>query len=165
MSIFLIIDNLEKIGKKLIPYPPTVPVKTRSRHISMTPNTHKWCLPSGAHPDSRISDHCLSQLHEVLNAFVRGDEMENRIDIKRLHPSGSEVWEFRSYVHKPYLRVFGCFYLPNHFLAVHQANRDDLEKKSGPKWDRAIAKAISERDKFLSGKLPFSGNSFRKYVY
>jgi hypothetical protein len=131
----------------------------------MCPDTYKWCHPKKAHPDSRISDHSLAELYAVLNAFVRGDPLVYGLDMKHLETKDPEVWEFRSYVlHKPFLRVFGCFYLPNYFLAVHHSNRDDLEEKRGPKWDKAIAVTIAARDKILAGILPFSGNGFGQYV-
>jgi hypothetical protein len=132
LSIFLIIQDLEN-ARNLRPYEPTVQIKHHARHISMSPETHKWCSPQGPHLDTRISDESLAQLYAVLNGFVRGDELEYGLDMKHLCATDSEVWEFRSYARKPYLRVFGCFYLPNHFLAVHFSNRDDLEKKRGPK--------------------------------
>ena len=46
---------------------------------------------------------------------------------------------------KPQLRLIGWFVLQKMFVAVHGVVRDDLERASGPKWNRAIAIADEAR--------------------
>jgi hypothetical protein len=71
--------------------------------------------------------------------------MEYGIDIRRLCPFQTDVWEIRSHLKKPQLRLIGWFVLPKMFVAVHRAVRDDLEKTRGPKWDQLIGTAEQAR--------------------
>jgi hypothetical protein len=105
-------------------------------------------------------------MRDVLNHFALGGEVEQDLDLKQLKPFDKEVWEFRSYITKPYLRIFGGFALPRHFIAVGFRVRDDLEKRgSGPRWNKAISETVDRRNAELEGELPFEAQSFRKYVF
>ena len=84
-------------------------------------------------------------------------------DIKQLDPADAEVWEFRSYAAKPYLRLFGSFVLPSHFLAVNFRVRDDLEETQGPKWGQAIKETI-ERRNLIMPNPPCQCASFFEYL-
>lgn len=110
-----------------------------------------------------MSDEALVQLQEVLNAFVFYEDMIKDLDMKQLEPPDWEVWEFRSYVIVPYLRLFGCFVVPSHFLAVNHRVRDDLEPHRGPKWDLAIDETIKRRNDLMSTP-PCHLNSFGEYL-
>jgi hypothetical protein len=165
LSIVHIILELESNGK-LVPYEPTVvrrPHPHGPRRLWLTPDTAKWCFPAGPHPDGRIGDEALAHLHDQLNAFVWGDFMELGIDIRRLCPDETDVWEIKSHLKKPQLRLFGWFVLPKWFVAVHRAVRDDLEKKCGPKWDRAIATAEEAR-RTMVGPVAWYDPDPRKYL-
>jgi hypothetical protein len=147
LSIVLTIQALEASGA-LVRYEPTVvrdPDPQGPRHMWLTPNIRDWCSPAGPHPDDRIGDESLASLRDQLNAFVRGDFIEHGVDIKRLWPQRTDVWEIRSYLKKPQLRLFGWFVRPKLFVGVHGAVRDDLEKTRGPKWNRAISMADQAR--------------------
>jgi hypothetical protein len=99
-----------------------------------------------------------------LNAFVLGDFMDyGGVDMRRLCPDDKDIWEIKSHLKKPQLRVFGWFVLPKYFVAVHQVVRDDLEKKKGPKWDAAIATAEHARAT-LVGPVDFFHVDPGKYV-
>jgi hypothetical protein len=148
----------------LFRYEPTVaPRGDRRRTLWMTAACHEWCRPPAEHPDVRVTDEALVQLQEVLNSFVFYDEMVNGLDMKKLDPPELEVWEFRSYVAEPFLRVFGSFVVPSHFLAINYRLRGDLEARRGPQWDRAIAEAAQRRGALMPNP-PCVRNSFAEYL-
>jgi hypothetical protein len=84
-------------------------------------------------------------------------------DIRRLCPEGTDVWEIKSHLGQPQLRVFGWFVLPKWFIAVQGFVRDDLEKGRGPKWDRAIEAAAQARGT-LVGSVKWNDEDPRKYL-
>lgn len=144
---------------RLIPYRPTVarrPHPQGPRQLWLTPETYKWCQPPENHPDSRVTDDSLAHLGDQLNAFRLGEFMDYRdgIDIKRLSPDKRDIWEIKSHLKKPQLRIFGWFVLPKLFVAAHQALRDDLEKEKGPKWDAAIERTEELRTALI-GSIDF----------
>jgi hypothetical protein len=100
-----------------------------------------------------------------MNAFVWGQFMDWRdgIDIKRLDPHEKDVWEIKSHLKKPQLRVFGWFVLPKWFIATNYAVRDDLEPISGPKWNAAINAADNHRAN-LVGSADFFHTNPGEYV-
>jgi hypothetical protein len=131
----------------------------------MTPETFAWCHPSEAgHSDVRISATAVLQLQDVLNTFALGEEVIEGLDLKRLDPPDQEVWEFRSYIARPFLRVFGTFALPRNFVALAHRVRDDLELRSGPRWNRAIADTMNNRSLVFGGYQHFGGRPYREYV-
>lgn len=156
--------GLERAGA-IIRYVPTIQVVVdRPRILWLTPEMHEVCRPAGAHPDARVTDASLVWLQNVLNAFVlREPDMIKDVDIKQLDPPADEVWEFRSYAAQPYLRLFGSFVLPSHFLGVSFRIRDDLEDQRGPKWDRARAETIQRRN-LLMPNPPCQCASFSEYL-
>jgi hypothetical protein len=168
MSIALTINQLTTDGL-LVPYKKTVVRPDHPngpRYLWLTPETWKWCFPIDDHPDRRIGNKSLAHLGDQMNAFVRGEYMDYRdgIDIKRLMPDGKDVWELKSYLHKPQLRVFGFFPLPKWFVATNFAVRDDLEKEDhGPKWDAAIALTEKKRAGLIS-PLTFFDDDRGKYL-
>jgi hypothetical protein len=167
MSITLTIKELELRGA-LVPYQPLVerPAHEQGpRFLWMTPITFDWCFPQNAHPDARISDASLANLADQMNAFVWGQFMDwkDGIDIKRLEPHGRDIWEIKSYLKKPQLRVFGWFVLPKLFVATNCAVRDDLEPISGPKWNAAINLADQNRTT-LFGHIDFFHTNPGEYV-
>jgi hypothetical protein len=44
--------------------------------------------------------------------------MDWELDVKRLSPLETDVWEIRSHLAKPQLRLIGWFVLPKMFVAV-----------------------------------------------
>lgn len=76
------------------------------------------------------------------------------VDIRRLCPDERDIWEIKSHLKKPQLRVLGWFALPKLFVGVHPVVRDDLEKKKGPKWEAAITTADDARTE-LVGPVDF----------
>ena len=98
-----------------------------------------------------------------MNAFVLGEFIEYAIDIRRLCPPKMDVWEIRSHLKKPQLRLFGWFVLPKLFVAAHPKVRADLEKSKGPKWNRAIATADDMR-KTLVGSVDWYDDDPNKYL-
>jgi hypothetical protein len=129
-------------GRQLILYRPTVrraPHPQGGRKLWLTPDAETWCLPSNAHPDARITEECLAHLRDQFNAFVWGEFMDfDGVDMRRLCPEHKDIWEIKSHLKKPQLRVLGWFALPKLFVASHYAVRDDLEEHCGPKWDKII---------------------------
>jgi hypothetical protein len=165
MSISLIIKALEANGA-LVPYEPFVkrpPHPQGPRYLWLTPTTFDWCFPEGSHPDARIGDASLANLADQMNAFVWGQFMEVGIDIKRLNPHDKDIWEVRSHLKKPQLRVFGWCALPKLFVATNYANRDDLEPSNGPKWNVAIDQADRFRTA-LVGLVDFFHANPSEYV-
>lgn len=151
MSIILIVRELEKRGE-LVRYEPTIPRDVHPqvlRSLWLTLDTWKWCHPTGAHPDRRIRDKSLAYLQDQLDAFVGGDFIEYEVDMRRLSPDESDVWEIRSHLVKPQLRLIGWFVLPKTFVAVQGTVRDDLERTHGPKWNRVIANATQIRSRMV----------------
>jgi hypothetical protein len=151
LSIVITIKAVEASGK-LVRYEPTVrkePHPQGERHLWLTPDTRDWCFPGAAHPDTRIRNEALANLHSQMNAFVRGEFMEYGVDVRRLCPKEVDVWEIKSLLVKQQLRVFGWFVLPKLFVAVHGAVRGDLERSRGPKWDQAITTAEEARKKLV----------------
>jgi hypothetical protein len=71
--------------------------------------------------------------------------MEYEVDMRRLCPQALDVWEIRSHVVKPQLRLFGWFVLPKLFVVVHGAVRDDLDEGGRITWERAIETADDAR--------------------
>lgn len=167
MSIALTINQLTS-DKVLVRYKPTIIRPDHAdgpRQLWLTPETSKWCFPDDDHPDPRVSDKSLAHLGDQMNAFVRGEYMDYRdgVDIKRLKPEEKDIWELKSYLHKPQLRVFGWFPLPKWFVATNYAVRDDLEDDYGPKWDAAIALAEKHRARLI-GSPTFFDQDRGKYL-
>lgn len=165
MSIFSIVIQLENAGR-LVCHKQTVPrpVHPRGpRTLWMTPETYEWCFSEDERQDARIGDKPLAHLGDQFNAFIRGEFFEYEVDIRRLSPKEADIWEIRSYAHKPQLRVFGWFILPKMFVATNFAIRDDLEKGSGPRWDAEIAKAAAIRDK-LVGRVDYYRDNPEEYI-
>jgi hypothetical protein len=151
LSIIHTVKTLQARGG-LVSYEPTIARDVNSpgrRFLWLTPDACKWCCPASAHSDNRIRDASLAHLQDQLNAFVRGDFMEYEVDIRRLSPDESDVWEIRSHLKKPQLRLIGWFVLPKMFVAVDGVVRDDLEKTHGPKWERVIANAAKIRSRLM----------------
>lgn len=133
------------------------------RSLWMTKSVQEWCCPSLGHPDVRVGEDAVDALRAVLNDFVHRRDLELGLDIKQLDPRERRVWEFRSYIGTPQLRVLGCFALPNTFVATATRVRDDLEPKRGPKWTRAINEAAYTFDKLIED-YPASADTFRELV-
>jgi hypothetical protein len=148
MSMVPIIQKLVR-DDKLVPYYSSVvrPVNPQGpRFLWLTPEAKEWCLPLEVHPDSRISDEALAHLGDQFNTFVAGDFMDYEgVDMRRLCPPTKDIWEIKSYLKKPQLRVLGWFALPKLFVASHFAVREDLELGKGPKWNRIIAETETKR--------------------
>lgn len=166
MSIVITIQRLVA-DRKLIPYQPIV---RRSAHphggrfLWLTPDTHAWCLLSGDHPDPRVTDESIAHLGDQLNAFVWGEFMDyDGVDMRRLCPQEKDIWEIKSHLKKPQLRVFGWFVLPKWFVATHRAVRGDLEETRGPKWHAIISKAEHARTT-LVGSVDFYHDDPGEYV-
>lgn len=166
MSILARIQELEGNGQ-LIPYKPTVarPVHPQGgRKLWLTPDTFKWCFPEEQHPDARITDKSLAHLGDQFNAFVAGEWIDYQGgDMRRLCPDTNDIWEIKSHLHKPQLRVFGWFVLPKYFVGTNCAVRDDLERKKGPKWDAAIEESIAIRSELI-GHVSFWHIDSGEYV-
>jgi len=167
MSIAFTIANLQETGA-LVPYKPFIqrpPHEQGPRSLWLTPETFDWCFPSDAHPDARITDASLAHLADQMNAFVWGQFVDYRdgIDMKRLEPHSEDIWEIRSHLKKPQLRLFGWFVLPKWFVATNFAVRDDLEPKNGPKWSAAINKAAQHRAR-LVGTVAFHRQDLSEYI-
>ena len=167
LSIILAITGLVK-SQHLVEYRPTIQRPSHpqgARSLFLTPDAYLWCCPPDAHPDPRIKDDTLVQLGDQLNAFVRGEFMDyaDGIDIKRLDPDTLDVWEIRSHLKKPQLRLFGFFAAPKWFVGTNCAVRDDLEPQRGPKWDAAIKKAADTRTD-LVGSVGFFSDDRGEYV-
>lgn len=166
LSIITTLLDMEKSGD-LVRYQPTVSARGRGagyrRTLLLTPDAYAWCRPAGPHPDARIGDESLIDLQFVLNSYVLNEELLNGMDAKRLDPPDKEVWEFRSYVKQPRLRLFGSFAHPRFFVGTHYRVRSDLEPKRGPQWNKVIRETYLEIRRFFGGYLPFSGRTFRSY--
>jgi hypothetical protein len=157
---------LLELSRKLVLYKPSVrrPIEPQGgRKLWLTPEANLWCSPPASHPDIRISDESLSALGDQFNAFVSGDFMGIGQDIKRLCPDTTDIWEIKSHMKKPQLRVLGWFALPTLFVATHCAVRDDLEDGKGPKWDAIIAKTADNRSE-LVGSVAHWNSDPRVYV-
>jgi hypothetical protein len=142
MSIVPIIAKLVR-EERLMPYQPTVvraPHPQGPRFLWLAPGVHQWCFPADTHPDTRITDESLAHLGDQFNAFVCGEFMDYKdgVDIRRLRPRERDIWEIRSHLKQPQLRVLGWFALPKLFVGTHNAVRDDLEESDGPKWEKII---------------------------
>jgi len=111
-----------------------------------------------------MTDEALAQIGSQFNAFALGEYIEECIDMTWLCPHDQRIWDIRSYLNRPFLRVFGFFVLPKLFVGAHCALRSDLEKKCGPKWEAAIARTISIRDQLFGGELLFEGGNYNEYV-
>jgi hypothetical protein len=74
--------------------------------------------------------------------------------MRRLCPEELDVWEIKSHLKKPQLRVFGWFALPKLFVATNYAVRDDLEDECGPKWNAAIQESDQIRTEMV-GSVDF----------
>lgn len=109
-------------------------------------------------------DEFLVDLRSVLNAFVFNKDLEPELDMTHLSPKDDEVWEFRSYCHRPHLRLFGSFALPSIFVATDCKVRDDLEKTHGPKWDRTIKDTKYAISCLFGEHLPFTAPYFTAYL-
>lgn len=166
MSIILGLLKLHVEGT-LVPYKPTIIKPDHpegGRTLWLTPDTEMWCQPPGDHPDNRIDDETLAVVGDQLNAFARGDFMEMKVDIKRLDPDTTDVWEIRSHLGRPQLRVFGFFAAPKVFVATHYANRDDLEPSRGPKWNAKIQEVANMRAQLVGQYVPYWNQDPNVYV-
>jgi hypothetical protein len=167
LSILPTLLGLEQ-RRALVPYRSSVVRRMRGggRYLWLTQDTHKWCCPVDSHPDLRMTDEAIAQIGAQFNAFVLGDFMEDGTDMTWLCPHDRHIWEIRSYLNKPFLRVFGFFVLPKVFAAAHYKFRSDLERKCGPKWDAAITKTASIRNQLFGGELLFEADNggYNDYV-
>lgn len=164
LSIISRLQVLHEAGA-VVRYVPTVPPVARGlrRSLLLSREAFLWCCPPGQHPDARITDECLADLQFVLNSFAFYHDMEPGLDVRHLEPKDNEVWEFRSYVKQPRLRLFGSFALPSVFVATDYRVRDDLEESRGPKWDAVINNTKDSISELFGEYLPFSAYSFREY--
>ena len=155
-----------KCAGELVLYNPTVARwgPRNQRTLWLTRDAFQWCCPIIKHSDARVTDEALADLQYVLNSFVFRDDLEDEIDMRHLEPKEYEVWEFRSYVKFPRLRLFGSFALPSIFVGVNYRVRDDLELRRGPKWDSAIRDTRDAICNLFNGELPCSRSSFSDYL-
>jgi hypothetical protein len=165
LSIRIILGQLVATGE-LIPYAPTVAAAPGRivRCLWLTADAHRWCFPSGHHPDTRVSAKALASATHQLNSFVFGRWLESRVDLTQLCPQDKEAWEIRSCLAMPQLRLFGWFVLPRQFIVAHCKVRNDLEAETGPKWDAAIARVCDIRNELFPDFSPFRGRWFGDYV-
>lgn len=135
------------------------------RSLWLTPEAYQWCFPApgGRHPEG-IKEDALAQARYKLNSFVLGRELEQKIDLWELRTDYKQVWEIRTTLSNPQLRLFGWFPQPNHFVVVHGKNRNDLEPKDGPKWEKAIQKVVSVRRDLMQGEVLYLGVSYGDYI-
>jgi hypothetical protein len=99
-----------------------------------------------------------------MNAFVWGEFLDfDGGDMRRLWFEERDIWEIKSHLKRPQLRLLGWFVLPKWFVGVHPVVRDDLEPKAGPKWEAAMTKAEQARAE-LVGPVEFFHVDPRKYV-
>jgi hypothetical protein len=111
-----------------------------------------------------MTEKALAQIGNQFNAFVLGQFMQEGTDMTWLCPHDQYIWEIRSFLNRPFLRIFGFFVLPKQFVAAHYKFRNELERKRGPKWDAAIAKTALIRDQLFGGELLFEGRTYNEYV-
>lgn len=165
MSIIGTLNTLSEAGD-LVLYKPTVapPQRGYRRTLWLAPHAFQWCCPATDHPDARITDESIVDLQSVLNAFVFNRDMMQGLDMRHLEPKDDEVWEFRSYIHNPRLRLFGSFALPSIFVAVDYRLRSELEPRRGKKWNYAIKYTKNEIRDIFGEYLPYTGRSFSDYL-
>jgi hypothetical protein len=65
--------------------------------------------------------------------------------MRRLRPDERDIWEIKSHLKKPQLRVLGWFALPKWFVGVHCVLRDDLEETYQNGTPLSPRQNISER--------------------
>lgn len=124
----------------------------------MTKGAEEW----RKHPGKEFKQAAFAMALQQLDSFVNGDELEENIDLKQLHPKTKHVWAIRTVLEEPRIRLFGWFPWPKHFVVVHAKTRPGLDR--GNAWDRAIDKVVEARQTLLPGLQPYVGNVFRDYV-
>lgn len=120
-----------------------------------------WVDPPGKHPED-VRNEALGYARELLNQFVLGKELIEGHDLKWLDPHDDEVWELRTYLNKPQLRLFGWFPAPNHFVVVHCKRRDAL--KTQLQWDNALDRVIRKRSELMREVPLFKGWAYGDYI-
>jgi len=165
LSILEKLAQLVRDGDLVEYRPTTAPIASVvPRRILLKKDICPSVVPVGEHPDPRVSLDAVDALQAVLNQFIhRVDAMLLGLDMKRLDPQSERVWEFRSYLRDPQLRLLGCFALENIFLGTAFRVRPDLEEKRGPLWTRAIKEAGRGFD-HLVVDYPASSSGFRELV-
>lgn len=134
------------------------PREGNERFIWLTVAAREWYR----NPGKEFRQASFAMAIQQMDAFIRGARLFEGEDVKHLEPKHREVWEIRTVLERPQIRLFGWFPCQMHFVFVHAKSRDDLELHRGPKWDRAINKVVTTRAELL---LPaYGGFSFADYV-
>ncbi len=162
MPIYAKLDALEAAGD-LIKHKPTVKApEPISRQLYLVPATHRWCFPSGKHPDKRVTEEAMAYAHHQLNSFILGRYLDDE-DFWRLKPEEEEVWEIKTHMN-PRIRLFGWFPLPKNFIVAHHKLRQDLELVNGPKWRAAMRRTGEIRDELIPEFHYFFAPNLKYYL-
>jgi|SRR5579862_1893472 len=111
-------------------------------------------------------------LRADLDRFVEGQTLDIAEEpfkgkssyMLRLNPPSHEVWEIRSRIPKPGLRLFGRFAEFNNFIVLTWASRADLGGPKSREWRDAIVACRTEWKNLFPAYQPLSGDSFHDYL-
>jgi hypothetical protein len=105
----------------------------------------------------------VGKLRADLERFVNGDIIEPKY-LFLLYRAEEGVWEIRSVLPDPSIRVLGCFAMRNVFVATNYVLREDLDGWQDRTWKavKRLAKTIWNRT-FL-GLLPIISTSIHDVV-
>ena len=169
MSIYDELDRLVKDGSlfRLVPALPGTPV-VRTMFASKEVND----LITGPWRDRKWEERCGS-LRADLDRFITGGLITAAVDpfkggkqanIKQLDPYPDEVWEIRSRVPRPGIRVLGRFADTDVFVALTWWHREPLRGPGSKEWRAAIVECrVKWRNLFLAYD-PKSGADIHDYI-
>lgn len=82
----------------------------------------------------------------------------------RLHPPKGEIWEIRSRIPKPGLRLFGRFAGFDNFVVLTWESRPSLGGPQSRQWRDATVACSTEWNNLFPAYQPLSGASFHEYL-
>ena len=131
------LDTLIASGQLFRYCPSFDPDESEKRELLALPSVHNWLYQ----PDRKKSADYKRRVRAHLTHFVKGKDIDNRDHMKCL---SNDVFEFRVMFTKrrENTRIFGAFIIPDVFIATHWKMRNELEPSRGPRWDKAITKAL-----------------------
>lgn len=139
------------------------------RHLYVSPEIQ--VLLDGPWSTAAWEGRC-GYLRADLDRFVEGQSLDiAELPYKgkwsymlRLHPPSHEVWEIRSRIPKPGLRLFGAFAGFDNFVALTWASRAELGGPESRAWRDAIVACRTEWNNLFPAYRPLSGANFHDYL-
>ncbi len=155
----------------LIEFEPVITQESTKRSLFATPEVHRLVI--GPWNDEAEEKRC-GKLMADFERFVLGRHIsvnwdkhsKNAMDsfMARLHPYEHEVWQIRSRVPSPGIRIFGRFAYRDCFIAFSWRYRRELNGKNSPEYLEVMRSCQAQWSNIFASYDAFTGDRIDDYI-